>query len=93
LAAIATILAGIGFAGTAAADDKALADQVKVLMQRVEELTKAVQALKKQPAQAPAQAPAQTAEAPTAAKPAAPAEPKFDAFMKGFYGTLDVSLD
>ena len=35
LAAMATILAGVGFAGTAAADDKALAEQVKVLMQRV----------------------------------------------------------
>jgi predicted porin len=93
LAAMATILAGVGFAGAALADDKALADQVKILMQRVEELTKEVQTLKKQPAQASAPAPAQTAEAPAAAKPAAPAEPKFDAFMKGFYGTLDVSFD
>jgi predicted porin len=94
LAAMATILAGVGYAGTAAADDKALADQVKVLMQRVEDLTKEVQSLKKAPAQAPAQGPAQTAgAAPAAGKPAAPAEPKLDAFMKGFYGTLDVSFD
>jgi predicted porin len=96
LAAMATILAGVGFAGTAAADDKALADQVKVLMQRVEELTKEVQSLKKQPAQAPAQAPPVIVEANAGAKPAVPAastEPKFDAFMKGFYGTLDVSFD
>jgi len=91
LAAMAIILAGVGFAGTAVADDKALADQVKVLMQRVEELTKEVQTLKKQ-APAPAQQPAQTAAAPPAAKPA-PAEPKFEEFMKGFYGTLDVSFD
>ncbi len=30
---------------------------------------------------------------PPAAKAAPPAEPKFDAFIKGFYGTLDVSVD
>jgi predicted porin len=91
MAAMAAMaLAGVGYAGTAVADDKALADQVKILMQRVDELTKEVQALKKQPAQAPATAPATTA----AAAPAkAPAEPKFDEFMKGFYGTLDVSFD
>ena len=94
IAALATVLAGAGYTGTAVADDKALADQVKVLMQRVDELTKEVQNLKKQPAQAPAQAPVQAAAGAAApAKPAAPAEPKFDAFLKGFYGTLDVSLD
>lgn len=91
LAAMATILAGAGYAGTAVADDTALANQVKILMQRVEELTKEVQTLKKQPAPAPA--PAQTTAAAPAPKPAAPVEPKFDAFMKGFYGTLDVSFD
>jgi predicted porin len=86
LSAMAMLLAGVGYASAALADDKALADQVRILMQRVEELTKEVQTLKKQPAQAPA-----PAAAPAVA--AAPAEPKFDSFMKGFYGTLDVSLD
>ena len=95
LAALAavTMLAGVGNAGTALADDKALADEVRVLMQKVEDLTKEVQTLKKQGA--PAQAPAQTAAAGPAAPAAKPvsAEPKFDEFMKGFYGTLDVSFD
>ena len=91
IAASLAVITGLGTAGTAVADDKALADQVKVLMQRVEELTKEVQALKKQqPAQPPPQA---AAAAPPPSKPAESAEPKFDAFMKGFYGTLDISFD
>ncbi len=90
-AAMATILAGVGYGSAALADDSALAEQVKILMQRVEDLTKEVQSLKKQPAAAPA--PAQVAAAAPAAKPAAPAEPKFDAFLKGIYGVLDVSFD
>ena len=89
IAALATFLAGSGYAGPARADDKALADQVKILMQKVEELSKEVATLKKQPAAATAQA----AGAGPAAAPAAPAEPKLDKFLKGFYGTLDVSLD
>ena len=94
IAASVTMLAGAGFTGTAVADDKALADQVNALMKQVEQLQKEVQALKGQAPQAPAQAPAQVATGPTPpAKAAAPPEPKFDAFLKGFYGTLDVSLD
>ena len=89
IAAVVAIVAAAGYAGTAVADDKALADQVKILMQRVEELTKEVQTLKKQPAAAPAQASA----TPAPSAPAASAEPKLDAFLKGFYGTLDVSFD
>ena len=89
IAALATILGGSGYTGPARADDTALADQVKILMQKVEELTKEVATLKKQPAAAPAQA----AGAGPAAAPAAPAEPKLDKFLKGFYGTLDMSFD
>jgi predicted porin len=89
LAAMATALAGVGFAGTAVADDKATNDQVKILMQRVDELTKEVQTLKKAPAQGPL-----TTAAPAAAKPVVvSAESKLDSFIKGFYGTLDVSFD
>jgi len=94
IAALATFLAGSGYAVPARADDKELADQVKILMQKVEELTKEVATLKKQPAAAPAPAPAAGAgPAVPAAVAAAPAEPKLEKFLKGFYGTLDVSLD
>jgi predicted porin len=91
IAALATILGGSGYASPAQADDKELADQVKILMQKVEELTKEVATLKKQPAPAPA--PAQAAGAGPAAPAAPPAEPKLEKFLKGFYGALDVSFD
>ncbi len=97
-ATMAAMMLGLGAAAPAAADDKALADQVKALMQRVDELTKEVSTLKKQNGQAAATqaaaAPAPAATAPPAtATPALAAEPAFDKFMKGFYGTLDVSFD
>ena len=91
LVAIAAALAGGGYAGAAFGDDasnKVLTDQIQILMKKVEDLSKEVDALKKQPAKAPAQA----AAGPSGAA-AAPAEPKLDAFVKGFYGTLDVSFD
>jgi len=94
-------------------DNAALKEQMRILMQRIDELTKQVDALSKQqqqklPAAAPS-TPAGTAPAPAVAAVPAPPEPKFDAFMKdfkatggepklaaflkGFYGTLDVSFD
>lgn len=90
--AMASMVAGVGYAGTASADDQALAEQVKLLMKKVEDLTNQVQALKGQPAAAPA-ASAKVASGPAPAASTASAEPKFDAFLKGFYGTLDVSFD
>jgi predicted porin len=94
------LLVALGVAAPAfgdAASDQQLRDQVKVLMQQVEELKRQVGDLKKGQAQQPA--PAATAQAPAAAAPApavaaaAPPEPKFEKFLKGFYGTLDVSFD
>jgi predicted porin len=84
----------------AAADNAALKEQMRVLMQRIDDLTKQVDGLSKQQAAtqpvapaAPAPTPGAAAPAPKVAKEAAPAEPKFDKFLKGFYGTLDVSFD
>ena len=74
--------------------DQQLKDQVKALMQQVEELKKQVGEMKRGQGQ-PA-APATTAQAPAAGPkpaPALPSEPKFEKFLKGFYGTLDVSFD
>jgi predicted porin len=63
-------------------------DQIRILKQKIDELNKQVEDLaKKQQATAAA-----AAQGP--AKPAAPpAEPKFDTFAKGFFGTLDASVD
>src|SRR4029077_8779280 len=88
-----------------AADAAALQDQMRQMQQRLDDLNRQLQALKQQqqqqkqarkqqqqhqhqPQQQPPPAPAVAQ-----AKPAAPAEPKFEKFLKGFYGTLDVSLD
>lgn len=90
--AMASMVAGVGYAGTASADDQALAEQVKLLMKKVEDLTNQVQALKGQSAAAPT-ASAKAAPGPMPAASTASVEPKFDAFLKGFYGTLDVSFD
>jgi predicted porin len=87
-----------------AADNKALKEQMRIMMQQMQELQKQVQQLQQQQqtqqaqsAPPPAVPPAPTPPAPGAVGPklaaAAPAEPKFEKFLKGFYGTLDVSLD
>jgi predicted porin len=104
-AALALVLLMAGYPGRSfadeAADSAALKEQMRVLMQRIDELTRQVDSLSKQQAAtqaAPAAAPAPMpmpgapAAAPKVAKEAPP-EPKFDKFLKGFYGTLDVSFD
>ncbi|HEY4975315.1 MAG TPA: hypothetical protein VII41_17010, partial [Steroidobacteraceae bacterium] len=104
-AALALVLLMAGYPGRSfadeAADSAALKEQMRVLMQRIDELTRQVDSLSKQQAAtqaAPAAAPAPLpmpgapAAAPKVAKEAPP-EPKFDKFLKGFYGTLDVSFD
>jgi predicted porin len=82
-----------------AQENQALKQQMKDMMQRMDEMQKQIQALQKQqPAPAapvavvPPPPPAPPGAGPAPAK-AAPSEPKFEQFAKGFYGTLDVSLD
>jgi predicted porin len=109
LIALAASTAIIGYSSGAWADDAqdnaALKEQMRVMMQRIDELSKQVETLTKQQQQAQppavvpsAPTPAATgtgAVAPTPAVAKAPvsSEPKLDAFLKGFYGTLDVSFD
>ena len=91
-----------------AADDPALKEQIRILKQRIDELNKQVDDLAKKEQQdaAAAAAAAKPAAAPAVGPPAEPkfeafakeqkekgAEPKLAAFMKGFFGTLDVSID
>ena len=91
-----------------AAEDPALKEQIRILKQRIDELNQQVDALAKKEQQdaAAAAAAAKPAAAPAVGPPAEPkfeayakeqkekgAEPKLAAFLKGFYGTLDVSID
>jgi predicted porin len=69
--------------------DQAVQEQIRILKQKIDDLNKQVEDLAKKQ-----QATAAAAAAAGPAKPAAPpAEPKFEGFMKGFFGTLDVSVD
>src|SRR6267154_362371 len=94
LVALAACAASVAFNGVVFADDaqaqaQALKEQMRVMQQQMQEMQKQLEALSKQQAAAP---PAAAATVP-APKKEAPAEPKFEKFAKGFYGTLDVSLD
>jgi predicted porin len=103
LIALAACAANFLVQGSALADDaqenKALKEQMRQMMQRMDALQKQVEALQQKqqaappvvaaPAAPPAAPPA--AAGPTVAK--APPEPAFEKFAKGFYGTLDVSTD
>jgi predicted porin len=86
--------------GSALADDaqenKALKEQMRQMMQRMDALQKQIDAMSNKPAP-PAVVAAPPAPPPPVTGPAtakqAPPEPAFEKFAKGFYGTLDVSTD
>src|SRR5450759_3261227 len=94
--AVTCAVGGTAFADTAQ-DNQQLKEQMRIMMQQMQELQKQVQQLKQQQAQPTVAAPAAPAKpaapsGPTVAKQA-PVEPQFEKFIKGFYGTLDVSAD
>ena len=98
--AVTCATASAVFADTAQ-DNQQLKEQMRIMMQQMQELQKQVQQLKQQqqaqpaaaaPAPPPAPMMGPAPAAPTVAKQA-PAEPAFEKFVKGFYGTLDVSAD
>src|ERR1700719_3570508 len=108
VAALAAMLVIAAYpAPSRAADDPALKEQIRILKERIDELNKQVDELaKKEQQDAAAAAAAGAAAAKPVGPPAEPkfdaylketkekgAEPKLAAFLKGFYGTLDVSLD
>jgi predicted porin len=94
LVALAACAASVAFNGVVFADDtqtQALKDQMRIMQQQMQQLQNQIDALSKK--QAAPSAPG-AAEGPTVAKAKeAPAEPLFEKFAKGFYGTLDVSLE
>jgi len=99
LVALAAGAASVAFNGVVFADDaqtQALKDQMRIMQEQMQDLQRKIEALSKQQAAPPAVAapPAPPAAAgPTVAKAPASTEPLFDKFIKGFYGTLDVSID
>jgi len=107
LIALAACAANIFVQGSALADDaqenKALKEQMRQMMQRMDALQKQVEALSRQQAATPpppvvTTPPPVTVPPPPAQGPAVVAkveekEPLFKKFLSGFYGTLDVSLD
>ena len=86
--------------GAVLADDtesnQQLKDQMRIMMQQMQELQKQVQALKQAttaPSSQPAaQAPSSAAMGPEVSKAAKPAsaEPLFEKFAKGFFGSLEI---
>jgi predicted porin len=97
LVALAACAASVAFNGVVFADDaqtQALKDQMRIMQQQMQDLQKQIEALSKKQAAPPAAAPSgpSTGAGPSVAKEV-PAEPKFEKILKGFYGTLDVSID
>jgi predicted porin len=98
LIALAACAANFLVQSSAIADtpqEQALKEQMRQMMQRMDAMQKQLDALKAAPPPPPVVAapPPPPPPPPPPAKAAPPAEPKFEAFLKGFYGTLDVSLD
>ncbi len=95
LVALAACAASVAFNGVVFADDgqtQALKDQMRIMQQQMQDLQRKIDAMSKQQAAAPMGPP--SGAAPILGKTKeAPAETKFDKFLKGFYGTLDVSID
>ncbi len=77
-----------------AQDTQALKEQMRIMRQQMDALQKQIDAMSAKQAK-PSGAPSASAGTAGPAKSAAEAstEPKFDKFLKGFYGTLDVSFD
>lgn len=108
VAVAATLTASAGFCNPIQADEKTeqeLKEQLRIMQQRMDELSKEVKELRQQGSAAAAPPPSTTPPAPSVAqgmpvptpKPGAAKEvsrePLFENFLKGFYGTLDVSFD
>jgi predicted porin len=88
-----------GFVGNVLADDvqdkQQLKEQLRILQQQMQEMQRQIETLSRKAAAPPAAAPSAGAgpSMPMAVTEAPPAEPKFEKFLKGFYGALDVSID
>jgi predicted porin len=100
-AALATglgVLASAGPAYAQSADDPSMNDRMRILQERIDDLAKQLDAMKQE--QQAQQARAAAAPPPPSAPPSGmtakageSTEPRLDKFLKGFFGTLDASMD
>jgi predicted porin len=98
--ALAAFAAAVTFTGAASADDpqtQALKDQMRIMQQQMQQLQQQLDSLSAKQQQQ-AGPPASAAAAPEGKtkegkESLSPLEKKFDSFLKGFYGSLDVSVD
>jgi predicted porin len=83
--------------GSVLADDaqtEALKAQMRAMQEQMQKLQQQIDAMSAQQAAAASAGPAMSAGSATAGKGAeVSTEPKFDKFLKGFYGAMDVSVD
>ena len=92
--AFGLVILGCPIQGVAqTAPDPSVQNQMRILQERIEALSKELDAIQKQQQQQAAAVAAAPAGTAAAAPKEAGAETKFDKFMKGFYGNLNVSLD
>jgi predicted porin len=75
------------------AQEQALQNKLQDLQQRIDELNKELQAVKQQQQQQSQEVQKATLAANQAAATAGKQQSLFDTFMKGFFGTLDASVD
>src|ERR1700691_555371 len=85
------VLGGNVYAQDTQPDAAALKEQLRLMQQRIEELSRQVENLTKKTEQTQAAVTALPPPPPVVKE--VPAEPKFEQFLRGFYGTLDVSFD
>jgi predicted porin len=101
LLALAVCAGTVAMCGAVFADDdqtQALKEQMRIMQQQMQQLQKQIDALSNKqaaPAVAPAGPPATAASgsATVTEEKFASLEKRFDSFLKGFYGSLDVSVD
>jgi predicted porin len=103
LLALAAYAGTVATCGAVFADDdqtQALKEQMRIMQQQMQQLQKQIDALSSKqaaPEVAPAGPPATAASGAATGKQGEPTlsslEKKFDNFLKGFYGSLDVSVD
>jgi len=103
LLALAACAGTVATCGAVFADDdqtQALKEQMRIMQQQMQQLQKQIDALSSKqaaPAVVPAGPPETAASGAATGKQGEPTlsslEKKFDSFLKGFYGSLDVSVD
>ena len=103
LLALAACAGTVATCGAVFADDdqtQALKEQMRIMQQQMQQLQKQIDAMSSKqaaPAVAPAGPPASAASGAATGKAGqetlSPLEKKFDNFLKGFYGALDLSVD